>query len=105
GPMVLLIDQCRGDASVPLGLAGPESFERMLAEAQRLHPGHRLVIKTHPDVLAGKRKGYLASMPLPADAVVVGEDVNPYCLIEPAEAVHVVTSLMGMEGLIAGKPV
>lgn len=96
----LLVDQCAGDASLPLGFAGEVSFERMLASVKG-----PLVVKTHPDVISGKRKGYLAAMELPQGTVVVGEEVNPYCLFEQADSVHVATSLLGMEALIAGKPV
>lgn len=103
GPYRLLIDQCMGDASVPLGMASEESFAQMLAEAAAT--GERLVIKTHPDVISGARQGYLARMALPPGAELIGEEINPYLLFEGATAVHTVTSLIGMEALIAWRPV
>ncbi len=103
GSYLLLIDQCAGDASVPLGMASAASFDAMLAAAKA--KGQPLVIKTHPDVASGKRRGFLAAMNLPDDAVRISEEVNPYQLFEGATEVHTVTSLLGMEALIAGKKV
>lgn len=104
-PFVLLVDQCVGDASLPLGYAGAEQFHAMLAAAQQRHPGKPIVIKTHPDTLGGQREGYLAAMELPPHALCIRDAVNPYLLFERACEVHVATSLLGMEALIAGVPV
>ena len=59
GPYVLCIDQTQGDASVRLGAADAESFRRMLEDAVNDNPQATVLIKTHPDVLAGAKKGYL----------------------------------------------
>jgi capsular polysaccharide export protein len=103
GTYRLLIDQCMGDASVPLGMASEDSFQQMLAEATA--SGERLVVKTHPDVISGAREGYLAGKALPPGTEVIADDINPYLLFEGATAVHTVTSLIGMEALIAGRKV
>ncbi len=104
-PAVLIIDQTLGDSSVTLGCANAGSFTRMLAEAQREYPQANLYIKTHPDVLAGKKEGYLAKIASSYGATLLAEDVNPLSLLEQADAVFTVTSQMGFEALIAGKPV
>ena len=58
-PRVLILDQTKGDTSVTLGRADAESFTAMLDDAQMRFPNARLFVKTHPDVLAGKKQGYL----------------------------------------------
>jgi len=103
-PRILLIDQTRGDLSVEYGLADADSFLQMLAAARRRYPDGRFFIKTHPDVIAGKKKGYLATN-LPADATLIGEDCNPQALLRQVDHVYTVTSQMGFDALMAGKRV
>ena len=104
---VLVVDQSFGDASIRYGKAGPESFERMLRAALDENPETPVLMKIHPDVFAGRKRGYFdvaASKSIPR-VQVLGEDVHPVSLIEGAAAVYVVTSQMGFEGLLWGKRV
>ena len=55
---VLVVDQTRGDASVTYGGADANSFREMLYYAQEENPGARILIKTHPETVAGHRDGY-----------------------------------------------
>ena len=103
-PRILLIDQTLGDLSVKYGLANAHSFQHMLDTARRQYPGGVFFVKTHPDVIAGKKKGYLTSN-LPSDVTVICEDCNPFSLIEQVDHVYTVTSQMGFDALIAGKKV
>ncbi|MCR5220881.1 MAG: capsular polysaccharide biosynthesis protein [bacterium] len=103
-PRVLLIDQSYGDSSVTLGQAGEESFIRMLEEARNRFPHGRLFVKTHPDTLAGFKRGYLYDH-LPGDVTRIACDVAPLSLLAQADAVFCVTSQMGMEALLLSKPV
>jgi len=105
GRRVLVVDQCQGDASVQLGLAGQEQFLSMLNAARNEHPGAHILIKTHPDVLAGKRQGYLEQAFSDRDVTVLSQNIEPGCLFEQVEAVFTVSSLLGLEALIAGKTV
>lgn len=104
-PRVLVIDQTVGDASVSLGLADSSSFAAMLADAKDRFPGARIFIKTHPDVLAGKKQGYLTEEAKRCGAALVAEDVSPLSLLEQADEVYCVTSQMGFEALMLGKNV
>ena len=106
-PFVLLIDQTYNDASVHCGLADAERFSVMLQDARARYPQHKLVIKTHPDVVAGKKRGYLAALPqaLLADAQLVGEAIHVVAMLEHADAVFTVTSQVGFEALLWQKPV
>jgi capsular polysaccharide export protein len=104
---VLVADQTLGDASIRYGAARPESFRRMLQAALEENPGIPILVKVHPDVFSGRKRGYfdnsvMASTP---HVHVLGEDVHPVSLIEHAAAVYVVTSQMGFEGLLWGKRV
>lgn len=104
-PRVLVIDQTVGDASVSLGLADASSFSAMLEDAKRRFPGGRIFVKTHPDVLAGKKKGYLTEAAKLCGATLIAEDVSPLSLLAQADAVFCVTSQMGFEACMLGKPV
>ncbi|MGH8640786.1 MAG: hypothetical protein ACRET6_03685, partial [Burkholderiales bacterium] len=87
---VLLADQTFGDNSIRYGKAGPETFGRMLQAALDENPEASVVVKIHPDVFSGRKRGYfdssvLSSMPR---VKVLGEDVHPVSLIERAAAVY-----------------
>ena len=104
---VLVADQTFGDASIRYGMAGPESFSRMLRAALAENPDATVLVKIHPDVFAGRKRGYfdvrsLSSMPR---VRVLAEDVHPVGLIGGAAAIYVVTSQIGFEGLLWGKRV
>jgi capsular polysaccharide export protein len=102
---VLVIDQTRGDMSVVLGMADEASFARMLAAARAENPGACIYVKPHPDVLAGKKRGYFEHVRADADTVVLSQDVNPLSLIEGMDRVYVVSSQLGLEAMLCGKPV
>lgn len=99
---ILLIDQTRGDASVTLGLADESSFRRMAADARAEHPGAAFFVKTHPDVVAGKKAGYLTVI---EGVTMISEPVAPLSFLSEFDAVYAVTSQMGFEALMLGKPV
>lgn len=102
---VLVLDQTRGDVSVSAGGAGEASFTAMLKAALQENPGAEVWVKTHPDVLSGKKLGYLTSLPVDGRLCLLSEDVSPLSLIEQMDKVYVVTSQMGFEALLLGKPV
>ncbi|WP_332675310.1 capsular polysaccharide biosynthesis protein [Aromatoleum sp.] len=104
---VLVVDQTFGDASLQYGLAGPEHFQRMLQAALEENPASTVLVKIHPDVFAGRKRGHfdVAALSRMARVQVLAEDAHPVRLIEQAQAVYVVTSQMGFEGLLWGKPV
>nr|WP_321524328.1 hypothetical protein [uncultured Cohaesibacter sp.] len=104
---VLVIDQVRHDASIGYGMADGASFQRMFAAACAENPGLDIVVKMHPDVFTRSRAGHfdveqLRQMP---NVHVIAEGCLPSHLIEKAIRVYTVTSQMGFEALIWGKPV
>ncbi|WP_369796543.1 capsular polysaccharide biosynthesis protein [Cupriavidus sp. amp6] len=107
-PYVLVIDQTANDASVQFGLAGGNSFRRMLESALLNYPDCQILVKEHPEVALGRKRGYLGRI-LDAgnypSVVRLQEDVHVVPLIRQARAVFVVTSQVGFEALLHGKPV
>ena len=104
---VLVVDQTWGDASISFGMADASSFQRMLERALDENQACTVLLKVHPEVLAGRKRGHfdLEKTARHTNVQVIGDDVHPVSLIERAEALYVVTSQMGFEGLIWGKPV
>ncbi len=104
---VLVAGQTRGESSLRFGMADEKSFERMLGFALAENPECTVLIKLHPDELAGKRSGYFDIPMLLAEPRirVLAEDVHPAGLLARAEAVYAVTSQLGFEGLLWGKRV
>jgi capsular polysaccharide export protein len=79
----------------------------MLAAALSENPDSTVLVKIHPDVFAGRKNGYfdVTMLTRMSRVQIIGADVHPVTLLEHADAVYVVTSQMGFEGLLWGKPV
>ncbi len=107
GPYVLAIDQTAGDASITHGLADATSFARMLEAALDEHPGLPVLLKVHPDVVAGRKRGHFERL-TPGEAArvtLLAQDAHAPALLEGAAAVYTVTSQVGFEALLWGRPV
>ena len=102
---VLVVDQTVGDMSVSLGGATALSFQQMLAAALNENPEATIYVKTHPEVSSGHKGGYYSMVASDARVVLLREPANPLSLIARMDRVYVVTSTMGFEALLAGKPV
>lgn len=102
---ILLVDQTAGDASITYGQASATSFQVMLDTALAQHPQAELLIKVHPDVIAGKKTGHFDAAFHHPRCRIIGDDINPWALFDCVEHVYVVTSQLGFEALLAGKQV
>lgn len=104
---VLVADQTLGDDSIRFGLATKQSFNHMLDAALAENPDCTILIKVHPEVMAGRKLGHFNISKLSRDPriQILSVDVHPVRLIEHAEAIYVVTSQIGFEGLLWGKKV
>lgn len=102
---VLVVDQTRGDLSVTLGGGSAQSFADMLTAALDENPHARIYVKTHPEVSSGHKGGYLTDLRDDARVVVLRETVSPMSLLRHMDKVYVVTSQLGFEAMLAGKPV
>nr|WP_320010994.1 hypothetical protein [uncultured Desulfobulbus sp.] len=102
---ILVIDQTFGDMSVRGSLANATSFRKMLIAALDENPQAQIVVKIHPDVLAGHRKGYLGEIPNSPRIQLMIDHVNPWSVFDGVSKVYTVSSLLGFEALMAGKTV
>ncbi len=103
---VLVADQCFGDLSVARGRADAASFSAMMAAAWTENPDCTVLVKVHPDVVSGRRTGFIPGAAFAAPRLrVIAEDCHPLRLIAGAQAVYAVTSLLGFEALLHGKRV
>ncbi len=105
GLRVLVVDQTAGDLSIRGGEASAATFTAMLEAARCDNPDATVYVKTHPEVSAGRKRGHLTHLRDDARTVVLRDPINPISLIEQMDRVYVVTSTMGFEALLAGKPV
>jgi capsular polysaccharide export protein len=105
GKNILLIDQTVNDYSIKVSSKGQIDFDKMFKEAKKRFPEHNILIKTHPEVIRGKKKGYLKKYFKKIGVYPISENINNYSVFEHVDAVFTVSSLSGMEALIAGKKV
>lgn len=101
---ILVVDQTAGDLSVACGLGSRDSFQAMLAAALEENPDAEILVKTHPDVIAGKKQGYLGKLDEPR-VQLLSMSCNPIRLLQQVDRVYVVTSQLGFEALVVGLPV
>ena len=102
---VLVVDQTRGDASVQQGGATAASFHQMLEAALLEYPYSPILVKTHPDVLAGRKDGYLTGSTRHPRVHLLAEDTNPVALLKHVRHVYVCSSQLGFEAVLLGKEV
>ncbi len=102
GRRVLIVDQTYGDASIGYGLATQDSFDAMMAAARRDEPDAQLIVKRHPAVAAGRKRGCVTDL---TGATLIDADVRPADLLAAVDAVYCVTSGLGFEALLRGLPV
>jgi capsular polysaccharide export protein len=106
-PPVLVIDQTAGDASITGAGASPAHFHWMLQAALDEHPGAPIWLKVHPDVIAGRKQGHFADLSpgQAARVTLIADDIHPPALFDVCHAVYTVSSQMGFEALLHGRPV
>lgn len=102
---VLVVDQPQGDISVSLGMANEQTFHDMVEAALKENPQATVYIKSHPDVSNGKKQGYLSCWRSHPRIVMLREAANPINLLTHMDSVYVVSSTLGFEALLVGKPV
>jgi capsular polysaccharide export protein len=104
-PRVLVVDQCRGDASIPGALADAACFAQMLAAARAEHPRAEILVKEHPAVLVRRARGHFSAADIGGRTQWLSEPWNPIALLQQVDQVYVVSSLLGLEALLVGVPV
>lgn len=107
---ILLIDQTLGDQSIAGALADISSFSLMLEAALAQTEIQDIVIKVHPEVAIGRKKGYFdtsinSSLRANPRVHILDQDICLSSIISKASCVYTVSSQAGFEGLLWGKPV
>ena len=103
GAYILILDQTRDDAAVRASGGNDALFSEMLYYAQENHPGHRIVIKTHPETNAGQRTGYYTDAHCSSPYITLYDGpASAWEMLENAVAVYTVSSTMGFEAILAG---
>ena len=102
---VLVVDQSYGDFSILRGWADESTFASMLQSAIVENPDADILVKTHPDTMAGARKGYYDNVKEEGNVYRVTIPVNPYSLMDLVDKVYVCSTQFGLEALLAGKEV
>ncbi len=101
---VLVVDQARSDATIEQGDADGSSFDRMLQAAIAEHPQAEIVVAQIADAWQPPCLGHL-TVSAAGRVRVLDEARHAADLLADVDHVYVVTSTVGMEALIAGKPV
>lgn len=117
---VIVVDQTFGDAAVAGAGADRATFRAMLIAAVEENPDRPVLLKVHPETRLGRRAGYFddaliaeacAASPAVAEAraarriTALAGAVAPRDVAAAAHRLYVVSSLLGLEALIAGAAV
>ena len=102
GHRILVPGQVEDDASIRLGAGDIRTNRALLQAVRAAHPDAVVIFKPHPDVEAGLRPGALDAAEL---ADVVLRRADPSALLAQVDEVWTMTSLLGFEALLRGKPV
>jgi len=105
GHRILVPGQVEDDASIRLGSTETSTNLALLARVRQEFPDAILIFKPHPDVEAGLRPGALSANAAMRHADVIATFADPIALIEACDEVWTMTSLLGFEALLRGKPV
>jgi capsular polysaccharide export protein len=99
---VLVVDQAHDDASVIASKGDHARFREMLVMAQEENPGARILIKTHPETVAGHRRGYFSDQDESDRVSIIDTPISPWTLLEGATGVYTLSSHFGFEAIMAG---
>ncbi|MGH6644484.1 MAG: capsular polysaccharide biosynthesis protein, partial [Bradyrhizobium sp.] len=107
GRRILLADQVRGDSSVAGACAGAAAFSHMLELAWGVKARERadIIIKPHPDVVAGFAHGYFDLQASHGDVQIITDDISTHAVLDEVDEVWVVSSQIGFEALLRDIPV
>lgn len=103
--VILVPGQVEDDASIRLGAGTEHTNLALLARVRAENRGALIVWKPHPDVEAGLRPGAIPEDRLAGLADVIAAGAPAAALIEAADEIWTITSTLGFEALIRGRPV
>lgn len=103
--VILVPGQVEDDASMRLGAGAERTNLALLARTRAENPRALIVWKPHPDVEAGLRPGAVPPKALEGLADMTAATAPAAALIEAVDEVWTITSTLGFEALIRGRPV
>ncbi|HFC04397.1 MAG TPA: capsular polysaccharide biosynthesis protein, partial [Rhizobiales bacterium] len=66
------------------------------------NPGQTILVKLHPEVLAGKKQGYLKDLAIKHGCTLLTGNINPWQLFNRVSTLYTVSSQLGFDALMAG---
>lgn len=105
GHRILVPGQVEDDASIQKGCEAACTNLDLLKRARVENPNAVIIYKPHPDVEAGLRQGLIAADKVAKYADLTAQNADPIALIGAVDEVWTLTSLLGFEALLRGKPV
>lgn len=102
--VIMIPGQVEDDASILYGANGMTNLE-LLKQVRGNRTDAYIIYKPHPDVLAGNRKGRVFNDTALEYCDTIITDSSIDSVLELADEVHTITSLVGFEALIRGKRV
>ena len=102
--VIMVPGQVEDDASIIYGADNMTNLE-LLQQTRKNAPNAYIIYKPHPDVLAGNRKGDIVSTEALRYCNKIIEQASLDSVLELADEVHTMTSLVGFEALMRGKKV
>lgn len=104
GHRILVPGQVEDDASVNLGCGDIHTNLTLLEFTRARNPEAIIIYKPHPDVEAGLRIGKITDARAMEFADLIVNNAAPVALINACDEVWTMTSLLGFEALLRGKP-
>ncbi|MFK7850565.1 MAG: capsular polysaccharide biosynthesis protein [Akkermansiaceae bacterium] len=105
-PGVLVVDQTRGDVSLPLGIEKARTFDQMIREALDENPDCPVYLRAHPDHKYRGKHSCFSSWVFEEERIrLLPPELSPSKCFKFCHQVYAVTSLLGMEALLHGKTV
>lgn len=105
GHRILVPGQVEDDASIRLGAGAERTNLALLQRTRAENPDAVILYKPHPDVDAGLRPGALPPEATAGLADLVLPHSDPAVVIASVNEVWTITSTLGFEALLRGKPV
>ncbi len=105
GHRILVPGQVEDDASIRLGAPDIRTNLALLQATRAANPSAILIYKPHPDVEAGLRPGTIPDAVLNRLADVILRQTDPATIIPHCDEIYTITSALGFEALLRGKPV
>ncbi len=105
GHHILVPGQVEDDASILKGAVDIRTNLALLQATRAANPSAILIYKPHPDVEAGLRPGAIPDAQLTGLADVILRNADAAACIALCDAVWTITSTLGFEALLRGKPV